>query len=138
MLGVFVTSIHQSKTRISGSFEPMPRNACVHRLDLGLYSHPKEFWGERVRTHANSKGKSPLPVKFSPEEIESMMLHQAGQRTQHTTNELFQPLKFCQINTCHFSPLSVAELFYLLSSSSSSAFSALSLGFTILVRIFHM
>ena len=21
-------------------------NACVHRLDLGLYSHPKEFWGE--------------------------------------------------------------------------------------------
>ena len=31
-------------------------NACVHRLDLGLYSHPKEFWGNGVRTHVNSKG----------------------------------------------------------------------------------
>ena len=31
--------------------------ACVHRLDLGSYSHPKEFWGNGVRTHGNSKGK---------------------------------------------------------------------------------
>ena len=29
----------------------------VHRLELGLYSHPKEFWGNGVRTHVNSKGK---------------------------------------------------------------------------------
>ena len=28
-----------------GSFESVGWNACVHRLDLGLYSHPKEFWG---------------------------------------------------------------------------------------------
>ena len=49
-------------------------NARVHRLDLGLYSHPKELEGEgggggggRVRTHVNSQGKSPLPDKFSPE-----------------------------------------------------------------------
>ena len=20
-------------------------NACIHRLELGLYSHPREFWG---------------------------------------------------------------------------------------------
>ena len=33
--------------------------ACVHRLDLGLYSRPKEFWGNGVRTHVNSKRKIP-------------------------------------------------------------------------------
>ena len=44
-----------------GSFESVQWNACVHRLDLGLYSHLKEFWGgaNRVRTHVNSKGKIP-------------------------------------------------------------------------------
>ena len=29
----------------------------MHRLHLGLYFHPKEFWGNGVRTHVNSKGK---------------------------------------------------------------------------------
>ena len=43
-------------------------NACVHRLDLGLYSHLKEFWGNGVWTHVNSKGKIPSTGKFSPEE----------------------------------------------------------------------
>ena len=32
-------------------------NACEHRLDLGLYSHPKELWGNGVRTQVNSKVK---------------------------------------------------------------------------------
>ena len=41
-------------------FEHVRWNACVHRLDLGLYSHAKEFLGNGVRTHVNSKGKSPL------------------------------------------------------------------------------
>ena len=41
----------------------------MHRLDLGLYSHVKEFGeGEGVRTHVNSKGKIPSTGKFSPEE----------------------------------------------------------------------
>ena len=54
---------------MSGSFESLRWNACVHRLDLGLYSHPKEFWGNGVRTHVNSKGKkSHRPEKFSLEE----------------------------------------------------------------------
>ena len=44
---------------MSGSFESEQWNACLHRLDLGLYSHPKEFWGNGVRTHVNSKGKIP-------------------------------------------------------------------------------
>ena len=34
-------------------------NACAHRLDLGLYSHPKEFRGSGVRTRVNSKGNIP-------------------------------------------------------------------------------
>ena len=47
VLGVFfVAGIHPSRTWTSGSFESVRWNACVHRLDLGLYSHPKEFWGE--------------------------------------------------------------------------------------------
>ena len=66
--------------------------ACVHRLDLGLYSHPKEFLGNEVRTHVNSKENSPLPGKTSPQRrIEPTTLHQAGKRAQHTTNELFRP-----------------------------------------------
>ena len=31
---------------MSGSFESVLWNVCVHELDLGLYSHPKEFLGE--------------------------------------------------------------------------------------------
>ena len=46
-----------------GSFESVRWNACVHRLDLGLYSYPKEFWGNGVRSHVKSKGKSPLQEK---------------------------------------------------------------------------
>ena len=66
----------------------MQWNACVHRLDLGLYFHPKEFWGNGVKTHV----KSPLPEKKSPQRrIEATTLHQAGQRAQHTPNELFRP-----------------------------------------------
>ena len=34
-----------SRTWMSGSFESVRWNACVHRLDLSLYSHRKEFWG---------------------------------------------------------------------------------------------
>ena len=42
---VLVDGIHLSRTWMSGSFESLGWNACVHRLDLGLYSHPKEFVG---------------------------------------------------------------------------------------------
>ena len=46
-----------SRTRTSGSFVSVRLNACVHRLDIDLSSHPKEFWGNGVQTHINSKGK---------------------------------------------------------------------------------
>ena len=42
----------------------------MHRLDLGLYSHPKDLGGgggggggSGVRTHVKSKGKSPPPAE---------------------------------------------------------------------------
>ena len=56
---VFVSSIYPSRTWMSGSFESVRWNACVHRLDLGLYSHPKELLGNGVRADVNSKGKIP-------------------------------------------------------------------------------
>ena len=42
------------------SFESVLWNAYVHRLDLGLYSHPKEFIGNGGRTRVNSKPKIPF------------------------------------------------------------------------------
>ena len=53
---------------MSGSFESVRWNARVHRLDLGLYSHPKEFWGMESEPMLAPKEKSLLPEKFSPEE----------------------------------------------------------------------
>ena len=43
---VFVVGIHSSRTWTSGSCESLRWNTCVHRLDLGLYSHLKEFFWE--------------------------------------------------------------------------------------------
>ena len=97
---VFVAGIHLSRTRTSGSNESGRWNAYVHRLDLGLYSPPKEFLGKGVRTHVNSKGKIPSTGKHSLQRgMEPTMLHQAGQQAQHTTNELFQPMTFIQGST---------------------------------------
>ena len=56
---VFVAGIHLSRTWTSGSFESMQCNACVHRLDLGLYSHWKGVWGNGVRICVYSMGKLP-------------------------------------------------------------------------------
>ena len=52
---------------MSEYFESGRWNACVHRLDLGLYSHPKEFWENGVKTYINSKGKIPYTGKNSPQ-----------------------------------------------------------------------
>ena len=54
---------------MSGSFESVRWNACVRRLDLGLYSRPDEVLGNGIRTHVNSKGKIPSTRNnFSSEE----------------------------------------------------------------------
>ena len=60
MLGVFfVAGTHPSRTWLSGSFESLRWNGCVHRLDLGLCSPPKEILGNGVRSRVNSKRKIP-------------------------------------------------------------------------------
>ena len=43
-----------------GSFESVRWNACVHRLDLGLHSHPTKKIGNGVRNHVNFMGKFQL------------------------------------------------------------------------------
>ena len=60
---VFVAGIHPSRTWMSGSFETVWWNACMHRLDVGLYSHLK-VWGNGVWTHVNPKGKFPSTGKI--------------------------------------------------------------------------
>ena len=58
---VSVAGIHPSRTWTSGSFESVRWNACVHRLDLGLYSHPKEFFlGMEFEPMLTPREKSPL------------------------------------------------------------------------------
>ena len=51
---------------MSGYLQSVRWKACEHRLDLGLYSHPKDFLGNGVRTHVNSEGK--IPSTGGPEE----------------------------------------------------------------------
>ena len=55
-----------SRTWMSGSFASVRWNACVHRLNLSFYSHPKEFWRNGVRTHVNSEVKIPFTGKILP------------------------------------------------------------------------
>ena len=54
---------------MSGSFESVRINACVHRLDLGLYSHPKDVLGgmEFDEPMLTPREKSPLPENFPRE-----------------------------------------------------------------------
>ena len=58
---VFVAGIHSYRTSLSGSLESVRWNARVHRLDLGLYSHPKGFGGMESETMLTpGEKKSPL------------------------------------------------------------------------------
>ena len=52
---VLVAGIHPARTRTSRPFESVRWNVCIRRLDLGLYSHPKEVLGNGIRTHVNTK-----------------------------------------------------------------------------------
>ena len=67
---------------MSGSFESVRWNADVHRLDLGLYSHLKEFWVNEVRNHVNSKGK--ITSTRGSEEVQTR--DAASRRTASPTN----------------------------------------------------
>ena len=56
---VFVASIHPSRTWMSGSVEPMWWNACVRRLDVSLYTHPKELYGLESQPMLTPRKKIP-------------------------------------------------------------------------------
>ena len=45
---------------MSGSFESVRWRACVHRLNLGLNSHLKDFGGMEPETMSAPREKSPL------------------------------------------------------------------------------
>ena len=63
-------------------------------LDLGLYSHPKEFLGNGVRTHVNSKKKIPSTGKSSSEEDQTH--DAASHRSASTTHyRLSHSSPFC-------------------------------------------
>ena len=68
-LGVlFVVSIHQTRTWMSGSFESMQWNTSAHRLDLDLYSHPKEFFylgNDWIRDATSCRTVSPIHYRLS-------------------------------------------------------------------------
>ena len=81
---VFLAGIHPSITWMSGSFKSMRWNACVYRLHLSLYFHPKEFLGMESEPMLSATEKSPLPE--SQRRVKPARLHQAGQPAQHTTH----------------------------------------------------
>ena len=87
MLVCFAADIHPSRTRMSGSFKSVRWNKCVHRLDLGLYSNPKEFWGNGARNHVSSKGK--IPSTGGSEEVRTRDTQDSESNTLPT--EIFQP-----------------------------------------------
>ena len=109
-------SIRPSRTWVSGSLESMQWNACVHRQDLGLCSHLKEFWGNGVRTHVNSKGKIPStgkilkgsnPGRCFKQDSKSNILPKSysGPESTHLHtlhNENRKQLFFTELSTLHF------------------------------------
>ena len=62
----------------------------MHRLDLVLHSHPKEFLGNGVKNHVNSKEKNPLYRRLRGG---SNPRHCTTQDSEHNTllTELFRP-----------------------------------------------
>ena len=67
---------------MSRSFESVRCNACVHRLNLGFFSHLKEFIGNGVRTHVNSKGE----IHFTRSSEEDPTHNAASCRTASSTH----------------------------------------------------
>ena len=49
---------------MSAYFVSVRWNVCVHRLDLGLNSHLKEFWGMESELISSPREKSHLPEEI--------------------------------------------------------------------------
>ena len=83
MLGMFfVAGIHPSGTWMSGSFKSVWWSANVHRLDLRLYSHPKQFF-EGMESEPMLTPREKSPLQEAQRRIKPPTLHHAGQQTQH-------------------------------------------------------
>ena len=82
VLGVFLLPVftrlgHECQDRLVHAME------CVHRLDLGLCSRPKEFWGNAVRTHVTSKGEIPYTGGSEEVRIRAAASHRAAILTHY-------------------------------------------------------
>ena len=95
---------------MSGSFASVQWNACVHRLNLSLYSHPKDFWGNGVRTHVNSKGN--IPVTGRSEEDQT-----CNPASCTTVSPTHNPLSY----SCPESTLTLRSSYTLMSKRDVSA-----------------
>ena len=60
---------------MSGSLKFVRENACVNRLDLALYSHPKQFGGIESESMLTLRKKFALPKKLS---LENDQTHSAA------------------------------------------------------------
>ena len=87
---------------MSGSFESMRWNTCVHRLDLGLYSHAKEFLGNGVGTNVNSEGIIPF---IEAQRIEPTTLYHSGKQARRTT-DWATSAPISSLNLTHFGMIS--------------------------------
>ena len=58
--------------------------ACVHTVDLGLYSSERVLAGLESQPMLTPSEKSPPPE--AQRRVEHMSLHHAGQQAQHTTD----------------------------------------------------
>ena len=83
----FVTGIHPSMMWMSGSFESMQWNACVHRW---VIISSERVLGNGVRTQVNSKEKSPLYRRLrGGSNLRRCIMQDREQNTLLT--ELFRP-----------------------------------------------
>ena len=67
----------------------------MHRLDLGLYSHPKEFWVNGVRTHVSSKGKIPSTREILSLSLPLSLSFFFSFCTRYETGKVNQSLYLC-------------------------------------------
>ena len=75
---------------MSGSFESVRWNACVHRVDLGLISYLKEFLENGVSIHVTSQEKNSLYQRFRGGSNPRHCITQDSESNTLPT-ELFQP-----------------------------------------------
>ena len=106
---------------MAGSFESVRWNACVHRLDLGLYSHPKEFWGIESEPILIPREKSPLR-RLRGGSNPRRCITQNSEPNNTLPTELFRPLFPFLLSVTQSICLSVIYLCIFLSSFLSFFF----------------